>query len=122
MSGIETINTYEQVVEREGTIIGFWIGLLIAITLCIIFITYKIKQGLIKEKRIDYQFLYHAVIMSFIISLFCGGLGFLIKTKPVEYEKIYEVTVSEEVTFNEFIENYDIIEIKEDTYLVRNKF
>jgi hypothetical protein len=122
MSGIEIINTYEQVVEREGTMIGFWIGLLITIALCIIFITYKIKQGLIKEKRIDYQFLYHTVIMSFIISLFCGGLGLLIKTKPAEYENIYEVTVSEEVTFNEFIENYDIIEIKEDTYLVRDKF
>lgn len=121
MSGIEIINTYEQVTEKQGTMTGFWIALILSAGLCILFITHKIKKDIIKEKQIDYQFLFHSILMSFIISLFCGGLGLLIETKPTEYETIYEVSVSEEVQLKEFLYHYEIVEIKEDTILIKDK-
>jgi Na+(H+)/acetate symporter ActP len=122
MSGIEIINTYEQVIEKEGTMVGFWIGLIISAALCILFITYETKQLLIRDKKIDYQFIFHSSLISIIISLFIGGLGLLVKTEPIKYETIYEVKVSEEVTLNEFLNNYEIIEEKEETLLVKEKF
>ena len=121
MSGIEIINTYEQVIEKQGTMTGFWIILILSAGLCILFITYKIKKSIINEKQIDYQFLLHSILISFIISLFCGGLGLLVETKPTEYETIYEVSVSEEVRLKEFLYHYEIVEIKEDTILIKDK-
>lgn len=60
-----------------------------------------------------------------ILGLIMGvGLGFVFghgNGIPIEYENQYKVTISDEVSMNEFIEKYEIIEQEGKIYTVREK-
>ena len=61
-------------------------------------------------------------LFGFVISIVVSGLLALIPascTLPKSYETQYKVTISDEVSMNEFLERYEIIEQEGKIYTVR---
>ena len=64
-----------------------------------------------------------AGLVGAIVGLLVGGLMTIVTALPtdeVDYVK-YDVVISDEVNFNEFIEHYEIIEQKGKIYTVKEK-
>lgn len=53
-----------------------------------------------------------------LLSIIIGVFG---KGEPTEYETHYKVTISDEVSMNDFLERYEIIEQEERLYTVRER-
>ena len=47
--------------------------------------------------------------------------GFALMPKPIEYTPEYEVTISDEVSMNDFYNRYNVIEQRGDIYVIREK-
>lgn len=52
-------------------------------------------------------------------ALACSLITGFITNKPVEYETHYTVTISDEVNFHEFIQNYEIIKQEDKLFTIR---
>lgn len=53
-----------------------------------------------------------------LLSILLGNIG---NGEPTEYEKHYKVTISDEVSMNDFLERYEIIEQNGRLYTVRER-
>ena len=58
--------------------------------------------------------------LGFVLAFLLGGVAFQ-NNKPIEYETQYKVTISNEVSMNEFLERYEIIEQEGKIYTVRER-
>lgn len=65
------------------------------------------------------SFLY-GFIGSLLLGLVFGGLSGN-KQKPTEYETQYKVTISDEVSMNDFLERYEIVSQEGKIYTVRER-
>lgn len=63
----------------------------------------------------------NAFICSIIVSGFIGLFPALF-TLPDEYETHYKVTISDEVSMNDFLERYEIIDQEGKIYTVRERY
>ena len=114
LDGITILNSYEIVTKTSFSWQGFWVGLAI----CVIgaFLGALITTSDLKDFLITFG----------IISVICGVLvglffGFAVMPKPLEYASEYEVTISNEVSMNDFYNRYDIIEQRGEIYVIREK-
>lgn len=104
MTGVEILATQEV-----ATAFGFcWVGFI-----CLVFV------GLIFGALLYHEsILGSSVILAFALA---GALivGFNANGAPIEYETQYKITISDEVSMNEFFERYEIINQEGKIYTVR---
>lgn len=56
-------------------------------------------------------------VLAIVIGLFLGAIA----GEPTEYETHYKITISDEVSMNEFLEHYEIIDQEGKIYTVRER-
>lgn len=112
---MDFLNTYTQAADTfDNVIYGIILGVFMIILLVgeIVFCYYKKEFGGSE-----------AIVMIFTAIL--GGLGFLIASAAYENtQKIYtyhQVTISDEVTFDEVYEKYEIIKQEGKIFTIREK-
>ena len=114
LDGITILNTYEVVTKTAFSWPGFWIGVSIVAVVALI------------GSIISYDNLEDFLVVFGVSTIICGVLiglffGFAVMRKPIEYVSEYEVTISNEVSMNEFYNRYDVIEQRGDIYVIREK-
>lgn len=117
MTGVEILNQFEVVIDTAFSWKSFWIGLAIGavVGLATAFV-FGCSEG-------EWEaFAVGCAIFIPIIGLFCALLGGGVLAKePVEYETRYEVSINEEVSMQEFMDRYEIVETRGSIYTVREK-
>lgn len=115
MSGVEILTSQEVAVEFGFNEPAFWIvaGIIFVVSILIGAI------GSIHDGDID-CFLLCSIGGVFIASIFGTIVGAIFE-EPAEYQTQYQVTVSDEVSMNEFYERYEVIDIDGKIYTVAEK-
>lgn len=119
MTGVEILATEEVVTEWSFNWKAFWITLVAAFVAMFVIsvIIYVVDKGL------NIAFVPCVTIVCGLI----GGLGFgllfgkVICSTPSKYETEYKVTISDEVSMNEFTEKYEIINQDGKIYTIRER-
>ena len=115
MTGIEILASQEVATAWTYNWAVFWIP---ACALMIIFVAIGIWEA-IQECNVVYFFM--VLLFGTIISFF-GGLGVVgITETPIAYETQYKVTISDEVSMNDFLECYEIVSQEGKIYTVRER-
>lgn len=99
MEGVEILNVYDYVVS-QGQVAPVLLGICIIVAV----ISFSVGMaGLVTEPKLS--------VIGFGIMLLCF-IGIFISSRPKEpiIETRYEVTLSDKVDFNEFTQQYKIIE------------
>ena len=117
MDGVTILNEFEVVTKTGFSWQGFWggviLGAVIAFIAAVIF-------GASENEWSAFIF----GLISFLI-VFCPLLGlvsgFKLCPEPIEYETHYEVSIDENVSMQEFMDKYEIIETRGSIYTVRKK-
>ena len=117
MDGVTILNQFEVVTKTVFNWSAFWDGFLIGICIGLVV---GILFGLSEDE-------WSAFIFMFIFAgLLAGGLfgfffGNVVNPTPVESETHYEVTINENVSMQEFMDKYEIIENRGSIYTVKEK-
>ena len=115
MSGIEILSSTEVVTAYSHPNAG-------TITLAVIFGTFFIGSLLLwLLSELDALIIPVGAILGFVLGLIGGVIAEDNLVKPIEYETHYKVTISDEVSMNEFLEKYEIIEQDERIFTIREK-
>lgn len=115
INGVEILATQEV-----ATVFGMnWNALLITVVLSGFFGAFLFCVCLIELwnwwKRVLFGF-----GIGLVISLLVGGAAYQ-NNKPIEYETQYKVTISDEVSMNDFLERYEIVGQEGKIYTVRER-
>lgn len=111
MNGVEILNTTYEYGNLISPVWGF-IGLIIALIICIVglcTISYDNTQKILKG----------LFVIVLIGAVLCFTISLLESDEVVDTK--YQVTISEEANFIEFIERYEIIEQEGKIYTVRER-
>ena len=115
MSGIEILSSTEVVTAYSHPDAG-------TITLAVIFGTFFIGSFLIwLLSDIDVVIIPVCAVLGFGFGMIGGCIAEDALIKPIEYETHYKVTISDEVSINEFLEKYEIIEQDEKIFTIKEK-
>lgn len=108
MTGVEILATQEV-----ATAFGFcWPGFIIPLIIAVIF------GCLIYFGEDNIQ----ASIVVFIFAISAAFFtGFVADGAPIEYETQYKVTISDEVSMNDFLDKYEIVSQEGKIYTVRER-
>ena len=116
MDGITILNT---ITENVSNTAGFVVLLIFSIVVIILsFIAIIICSDKFSE--------FNGFVIAFIITGI-AGISFLIvsilelNTPPQEPQTLYEVTISDEVSFKDFTSKYEIIEQRGEIYIVKER-
>lgn len=114
LDGIAVLNSYEVVTKTAFSWQGFWIGV------GIIAVVSLIGSLIACDDLEDFLVMFgvFSVIFGSLVGLF---FGFGVMPKSIEYKPEYEVTISNEVSMNDFYNRYDIIEQRGEIYVIREK-
>lgn len=116
MNGVEILNQ-TNVYKVDGESLVFWIAIGLGFIIGLIFmITQLIEYGFDFE---PFLILVAFTFFGFIV----GGIAFICTlddTDELNYVK-YQVTVSDEVSLNEFMDKYEIIDQEGKIYTVKEK-
>lgn len=111
MTGVEVLATEEVVTGWSFNWLGFVLTFVAAIFVtALVFIN---KCETIKE------FLQSVVVFGGIAGLLCGFLIGEAAVIPVKYETHHKVVFSDEISLNEFLERYEIIDQEGRIYTIR---
>lgn len=117
MEGVTILNEFEVVTKTVFSWESFWGGVLIG---ALIGLISAIIFGL-READWEAFFLGLGIFVT-ILALFLGLMGgFVLSPKPVEYQTRYEVSIDENVSMQEFMSTYEIVETRGSIYTVREK-
>lgn len=114
MTGVEILATEEVVIATAFNWLAFWVSLCFfagAGIIISVFVLYNKGAGTIA------LFLSLALVLGAIIDAICAIEG----ASPTEYETRYKVTISDEVSLNEFLEHYEIIDQEGKIFTVRER-
>lgn len=107
MNGIEILNTMEVAVDSGFNITAALITLFIIIIIGTIFA--------IREDEV--VIISFATLIGIILAL---GMGYILADES-KTEIQYQVTISDEVSMNDFMEKYEIVNIEGKIYTVKEK-
>lgn len=114
MNGVEILVS-EQVVTKYGLSDT-------TITAMVSIIIVAIVGGLyLSIMESNWEILFFCIIIGIIISFFVGGPIQEATKIPLEYETRYKVTISDEVSMNEFYDKYEIVEQDGKIFTVRER-
>ena len=113
MTGVEILATKEVATVFAFNWGSFWIFMCLGVGASIVF-------GIIAS-IIETRILNLSLVICFLIILgsLAGIFAGYISSTPTEYETQYKVTVSDEVSMNEFLARYEIIDQEGKIYTVR---
>lgn len=115
MNGVEILSVIENpIYQFNGTAFSIGFFTIFAILLiCGVFIM---------AKEDDYILGATSIILGIFFGVTFGILlGITFETETGEVDTIYKVTVSEEVSLNEFMEKYEIIDQEDKIYTIRER-
>lgn len=116
MSGVEILASNEVAVEYAFNWIAFWVTGCIVLGICI---------GLGVALYMSDEFYAGVIIFAIVVGLMLGSLfGFLagdLNHSPIKYVTQYKVTVSDEVSMNDFYEKYEVMSQDGKIYTVRER-
>lgn len=115
MNGVEILSAQEVATTITYNVPATWI---IACVTLVCFIGLGIYMT-VKDK--DSVWLLLNFIIGFVAAMFIGGVVAATTGTTVEYETRYKVTISDEVSMNEFLDKYEIIEQEGKIYTVRER-
>lgn len=115
MTGIEILATKEIAVDFAYNWIAYFICFGIILAICLLI-------GIVMSVASDdsSQFLvglFTGIVVGGICSIIAGALF----ETPIAFENQYKVTISDEVSMNEFTNKYEVIEQEGRIYTVREK-
>ena len=118
MNGIEILASEEVAIAWETwNWIAFWV---VVATFFILGLILGLAFGM---QEADFGVFLSVFLTTFLVgsAIFGPTAGFGIHGTPTEYETQYKVTISDEVNFNEFTEQYEIIDQEGKIYTVRER-
>lgn len=115
MTGVEILAMEEIAVSFDFNWLAFWIVFGIIFGL---FSTIGIVVGI---ETYDLSCAAVCITFGVILSLILGGLSGDEFGTPTEYETRYKVTISDEVSMNDFLERYEILDQEGKIYTVRER-
>lgn len=115
MTGVEILAMEEVVANSIFNWLVFWV------VLGVIFGIFVIIGVIISAASYDWSNVVIGVVLGLAAGLIFGGLSGNEASIPVEYETQYKVIISDEVSMNEFLERYEIIDQEGKIYTVRER-
>ena len=115
MSGVEILHSSEVLISG-----GFNEGPSI-ITFCICVLMGFIIGTIISAIDSEIEWMLAGTYIGIILGLLLGALTSGIRSTPEVYETHYKVLISDEVSMNEFLEEYEIIDQEGKIYTVKEK-
>ena len=116
MTGVEILSTAEVAVAFGFNWVAFWV-----ITGLLIFAGLVFGLVIAGKYAYDWQLIPALMFVGIIGGLLIGGpIGFA-SGEPTAHETQYKVTVSDEVSMNDFLERYEIIDQEGKIYTVRER-
>lgn len=113
IEGIEVLSSYEVSCISEFNLLSAFYGFIIVGVIGSIIYAAIISKI---NKSDSISFIIFIITTSLIVGVVAGYLNF-----PLETIQEYKVTVSDDVSLNEFIEKYEIIDIEGKIYTIREK-
>lgn len=113
MTGVEILAIEEAVVSNKFNYPIF--GFLLTIVIAMIAINYLATFG---TKRFTDDITWLGIMLAIVVGV-CVLAGWV--TNEPQYETQYKVTVSDEVSMNEFLEHYEIIDQEGKIYIVKER-
>lgn len=116
MTGIEILATQEIVTKFAFNWDAFWI------TFSVILGMFVLLGIFISLSSYDQSNLICVIAAGVAIGMFIGAVvgGEVLRT-PVTYKTQYKVTISDEVSMNDFLERYEIVDQEGKIYTVRER-
>ena len=115
MTGIEILSAQEVVTKYAYNWKAFWILFAVIIG---VFITFGLIASVITR---DHDAFVIITVSAIIFGLMFGGLYGTATSYPIAYETQYKVTTSDEVSMNEFLEKYEIIDQEGKIFTIRER-
>ena len=117
MEGIQILNQFEVVTETIFSWDAFWVGLGLGAAIGLVA---AILFGLFAE---DFEaFIAGCIFYVPIVGLLCGLLsGASVAREPTAWETHYEVMINEEVSMQDFMDKYEIIETRGTIYTIKER-
>lgn len=115
MSGIEILATEEVVTKFAMNMTAFWTA---GGILCIICVILGIFMSI---EFCEWKSFLVLGLTGLIFGLLFGSLAGAAFRTPTEYETQYKVTISDEVSMNEFLEKYEIIDQEGKILTIRER-
>ena len=112
MTGIEILSTQEIATEFVFNWTACWI------TFGVVFGVFLVVGLIVSWYEGDYRNLFVSVILGTLFGVFCSNLFGSVCAESTTYETQYKVTISDEVSMNEFLEKYEIIDQEGKIYTV----
>lgn len=113
MTGVEIL-AMNEMIASYGFSFLIYFGVIIVFMIFLAFISYT-ASSYPTISDIIFGALF-GILVGAVLGLFPAGC-----TIPHEYETIYKVTVSDEVSMNDFLERYEIIDQEGKIYTVRER-
>lgn len=114
MNGVEILATEKVISETAFNWTGFWITGIIIIIISLILVILEFLRGEIEDA---WWVFFVGIILATTVSYASGK----VTEEPIAYKNQYKVTVSDEVSMNEFYERYEIIDQKGKIYIVEER-
>ena len=115
MTGVEILAMEEIVTDSVFNWTVFWI------VLGVLFGVFIISGIIISVVQYDWSVVVVGVFLGLFAGIFFGSLSGNEASIPTEYKTQYKVTISDEVSMNEFLEIYEIIDQEGKIYTVRER-
>ena len=115
MTGVEILATQEVATAFTFNLDGCFTWFSVAFGLFFIF---GVIASLLHDER---AILGAMLIAGIIVGVLIGVIVGFADGTPTEYETQYKVTISDEVSMNEFLEKYEIIDQEGKIYTVRER-
>lgn len=117
MNGVNILNSYEVAAEHTFSWESFWISFIVMAAVCA-FIALMVCLE-------DFDWRCYGTICAIMCPILGTAIGllfgFIAMPKVTAYETHYEVSINEEVSMQEFMQKYEILEQRGDIYTVREK-
>lgn len=115
MPGVEILASSEVLVSSEFNVASFVFGWLS-------FLIIGCLAGLITAFiTSDIEWILNGTFLAFLPGILFGMVLGCINAEPEEYETHYKVLISDEVSMNEFLEEYEIIDQEGKIYTVKER-
>ena len=116
MTGVQILNQWEAVSKSVFSWDSFFGGVAVGFGL-VVLITYLLMIHDFEWGLFFQIIAFVGIITALVMGVVCG----CVIATPVEYETRYEVTIDSEVSMQEFMDKYEIIETRGSIYTVREK-